>query len=44
MPRGCAFRARCGHADAACDAAPDIAVPVQARAIRCHHPLLEAAI
>ncbi|UCH73309.1 MAG: ABC transporter ATP-binding protein [Rhodospirillales bacterium] len=44
MPSGCAFRARCGHADAACDSAPGITAPMPARAIRCHHPLLEPAV
>ncbi len=44
MPIGCAFRARCGHADAACDAAPGITAPMPARAVRCHHPLLEPAV
>lgn len=42
MPTGCAFRARCAHADEACGAAPETTAPLPDRAIRCHHPLLEA--
>ncbi|MEM6422798.1 MAG: oligopeptide/dipeptide ABC transporter ATP-binding protein, partial [Pseudomonadota bacterium] len=37
LPRGCAFRERCDHGDAACAAAPEI-THRDGRAYRCHHP------
>lgn len=40
LPEGCAFRARCAHADAACLADPDMTSPVPDRSVRCFHPLL----
>jgi len=36
---GCAFRDRCGHADAACEAAPPMSSPESGRDVRCVHPL-----
>jgi len=39
LPSGCAFKARCAYATAACDVAPEIEYPVAGRACRCHHPL-----
>jgi peptide/nickel transport system ATP-binding protein len=42
LPTGCAFKARCGHATAACDQAPARS-EAGARAWRCHHPLGLAA-
>jgi peptide/nickel transport system ATP-binding protein len=41
LPRGCAFRERCGHAGGACAEAPGITVPAPGRALRCHRPLAE---
>ena len=38
---GCAFRARCARADAACAADPQATVPVAGRTLRCFHPQLE---
>ncbi|MEQ8229233.1 MAG: ABC transporter ATP-binding protein [Rhodospirillales bacterium] len=40
LPKGCAFKERCPHADAACEAAPDITTPVPGRVLRCVHPQL----
>ncbi|MEL7348101.1 MAG: ABC transporter ATP-binding protein [Pseudomonadota bacterium] len=37
LPEGCAFRARCEHADPACMEAPRISADGD-RAYRCHHP------
>jgi peptide/nickel transport system ATP-binding protein len=42
LPRGCAFKDRCPHADDACDPAPDITTPLPGRALRCAHPQLDA--
>ena len=42
-PDGCAFRSRCGHADADCAQVPPMTEPVAGRALRCFHPLFEAA-
>jgi peptide/nickel transport system ATP-binding protein len=36
---GCAFRARCSRADAACAADPALSSPVAGRQVRCFHPL-----
>jgi peptide/nickel transport system ATP-binding protein len=42
LPEGCAFRTRCSHADAACEATP--ALVAQAGHLhRCFHPLREVA-
>jgi peptide/nickel transport system ATP-binding protein len=38
LPEGCAFRPRCGRADALCLAAPAMAGEGPRR-VRCHHPL-----
>jgi len=38
LPAGCAFRERCGRADQACGAVPELAARA-ARRVRCHHPL-----
>jgi peptide/nickel transport system ATP-binding protein len=38
---GCAFRARCARADAACAADPQATAPVAGRTLRCFHPQLE---
>jgi len=43
LPSGCAFRDRCGHADAACAAIPGITLR-GSRQVRCHHPLAEPAL
>ena len=40
---GCAFRARCQKADAACEATPPVAAPLPGRSVRCFHPNLEPA-
>ncbi|MFM7346870.1 MAG: ABC transporter ATP-binding protein [Tagaea sp.] len=37
LPKGCAFRLRCGYADAKCEAAPP--EPVGSRGVRCVRPL-----
>jgi peptide/nickel transport system ATP-binding protein len=39
LPPGCAFRARCGRADAACEQEPPIEAAVPGHAVRCFHPL-----
>jgi peptide/nickel transport system ATP-binding protein len=36
---GCAFRARCGRADAACLQDPPLSAPFAGRQVRCFHPL-----
>ena len=41
LPAGCAFRARCTHADAACEQQPPAAGA--GHSARCFHPLLEAS-
>ncbi len=38
---GCAFRARCARADAACAADPPQSAPSAGRTLRCFHPQLE---
>ncbi len=38
---GCAFRARCARADAACVADPPQSAPSAGRTLRCFHPQLE---
>jgi peptide/nickel transport system ATP-binding protein len=40
---GCAFRARCAYADAACARDPELSAPVPGRQLRCFHPLVQAA-
>jgi peptide/nickel transport system ATP-binding protein len=42
--QGCRFRPRCGRADAACAAMPELRPLEPGRAARCVHPLLEAAL
>ncbi len=42
MPEGCAFRPRCGFADAACAAMPTLSASGP-RSVRCHHPLGQLA-
>jgi peptide/nickel transport system ATP-binding protein len=41
LPEGCAFRARCAYADAACEKDPPTTEPARGHALRCFHPLLE---
>jgi peptide/nickel transport system ATP-binding protein len=41
LGKGCAFRARCARADAACAEDPPISAPAPGRALRCFHPQLE---
>lgn len=43
LPAGCAFRARCSKATPVCAAEPEMSEPLQRRAVRCFHPLLEGA-
>ena len=38
LPQGCAFRTRCAHADALCEATPGITEPLPDQFIRCFHP------
>ena len=38
LPPGCAFRARCDHATAACDAAPAESTVAPEHHLRCFHP------
>ena len=38
LPKGCAFQARCPHADEACNVEPEITQPVLTREVRCFHP------
>jgi peptide/nickel transport system ATP-binding protein len=40
LPPGCAFRARCARAAAACEATPETTVPLPGRRVRCFHPHL----
>ena len=42
LPRGCAFKERCPHADGACDAVQEITHPLPGRALRCAHPQIAA--
>jgi peptide/nickel transport system ATP-binding protein len=42
LPPGCAFRARCPRADAACMDEPVETAPLPGRTTRCHHPHLVA--
>ena len=42
LPPGCAFRARCAHADSVCETMPEITDLGRGRAARCFHPM-EAA-
>ncbi len=42
LPKGCAFRTRCSHADAACAEDPPIIEPGPGRSLRCFHPQLES--
>jgi peptide/nickel transport system ATP-binding protein len=43
LPRGCAFRSRCGHADAACLDMPEL-VSEAGHAHRCFHPVSDAGM
>lgn len=43
LPPGCAFRARCPRADAACATTPDMTDLAPGRAARCFHPHLAEA-
>ena len=43
LPKGCAFKDRCPHADQACEDAPEITRPVEGRALRCVHPQVDLA-
>ena len=38
LPKGCAFQARCPHADQACNVEPEITQPLVNREVRCFHP------
>jgi peptide/nickel transport system ATP-binding protein len=42
LPSGCAFRSRCAHATEICAQTPELR-EVDARALRCFHPVIEAA-
>jgi len=42
LPEGCPFRPRCPRADELCTNAPEVTTPLPGRAIRCHHPYMEA--
>ena len=44
LPPGCAFAPRCGRADAACAAAPDMIDHEPGHAVRCWHPNLESKV
>ena len=39
LPEGCAFQPRCGQAQAACRARPELGAPEQGRAWACHFPV-----
>jgi peptide/nickel transport system ATP-binding protein len=41
LPQGCAFRPRCGHADAACRSEPQPRTVAEGQEVRCFHPLTE---
>jgi len=43
LPSGCRFRERCGRADAACLAMPELAEAAPGHAVRCFHPVRDAA-
>ena len=43
LPPGCAFKARCDLAGAACETAPSLSEPVPGRQVRCVRPLLTEA-
>jgi peptide/nickel transport system ATP-binding protein len=43
LPTGCAFKARCDLAGAACEAVPSLSEPVPGRQVRCVRPLLTEA-
>ena len=43
LPVGCAFRARCPRADAACAADPEASTAVAGRVLRCFHPQIDIA-
>ena len=38
LPKGCAFRDRCTHADEQCGAPPDIHMDATGHCVRCFHP------
>jgi peptide/nickel transport system ATP-binding protein len=40
LPSGCAFRARCARADAACAQEPPVIEPAPGRTVRCFHPMI----
>jgi oligopeptide/dipeptide ABC transporter ATP-binding protein len=39
LPAGCAYAARCAHADNLCAEAPALVPLADGRAVACHHPL-----
>ena len=41
LPSGCAFRVRCGRADAACRQEPPRSAPLPGRTVRCFHPTFD---
>ncbi len=43
LPPGCRFKTRCAHADAACEAIPDLLPLAPGHDVRCWHPLEGAA-
>lgn len=43
LPPGCRFKTRCAHADAACEAMPDLLSLAPGHDVRCWHPLKGAA-
>ncbi|WP_428247906.1 ABC transporter ATP-binding protein [Ferrovibrio sp.] len=43
LPPGCRFKTRCAHADAACEAIPDLLPLAPGHDVRCWHPLKGAA-
>ncbi|MEM7021348.1 MAG: ABC transporter ATP-binding protein [Pseudomonadota bacterium] len=44
LPEGCPFQPRCPRADEQCLIAPEVANPLPARPVRCHHPHLPSAV
>ncbi len=44
LPAGCAFQARCAHADAACRTAPPALRTLDGRRLRCVHPVTTAIV
>lgn len=41
---GCPFKARCPRVGEACSVSPDTTQPLPGRDVRCHHPILDAAM